>query len=813
MLRTLRLRAATALALVLTALAATASQAQQALLRGTVVEAQTGAPVAGATVRLLGTQLQTTTDAQGVFRLPTSGARGVEVEASGIGYAPARATFPADAAGGAAVEIALHPAPLQMPEVSVISQRGQGLARVAGSAAVVTADEMRAIAPVSGNEILRRVAGIHVQEEEGFGLRANVGIRGLDPDRSRTVLLLEDGVPVTLNPYGEPEAYYTPPIDRMQRVEVVKGSGSILFGPQTVGGVINFVTPAPPARTEAMLDVRGGAGGFLRALGTYGGTWNGVGTHVSGLRKQVEDVRGLHFEATDVTGKVAFSAGPRADVGIKVGVYDEVSNATYVGLTEAMFAADPNQHPAPDDRLRMRRYAASVTHDLTLAPALRLRTTAYGYTTTRDWQRQDYGYSADGTEVLLRPSSGNRNRAFQVAGIEPRLQWEHGALGMRNELDAGLRAQYEYAEDAYISGSTATARTGTLRDFELRHGRAFAAFVQNRFHLSDRVQVIPGVRAESFSYTRNVLRTRVRRVDPATGAVTRLPEDVDIRTSDRLFEVIPGLGATWAANGRVTVFAGAHRGFAPPRVKDAIIYPDGTVSTGEAVGELVSLQLDAERSWNFEVGTRAAPVHGVTAEATAFLLDFSNQIIPPSLSSGSAGAARLANQGETRHRGVEGALTVDFGALAGRAWALTGQVRHTWVDARFSAERVMVAPTGGEVDVNGNRLPYAPEHMTGVSVAFDHPAGVNLMVDGTRVSSQFADNFETVAPLANGRNGLIPAYDVWNASASYRLPWGGTTLFGSVKNLFDSTFIASRRPEGIRAGVPRMLQLGVRTAF
>jgi Fe(3+) dicitrate transport protein len=797
--------------LLCTALVASPAAAQQSLLRGIVREAATGAPVSGATVRVLGTPLQTTTDAQGAFRLPVGAAGAVELEVTGIGYAAARRSVPA--AAGETVEIALAAAPLVMPEIALVSERGRGLARVPGSAAVVTPEELRVVMPVSANEILRRIPGLHVQEEEGFGLRANIGIRGLNPDRSRTVLVLEDGIPVALSPYGEPEMYYSPPIERMQRVEVVKGSGSILFGPQTIGGVINYVTPSPPVAPEGTLDVQGGMGGFVRAYGTYGGTVDRVGGHVGVLRKQADDVRGLLFEITDVTGKLAVDLGARSDLGIKVGVYDEVSNSTYVGLTEAMFAADPSQHPAPDDRLRLRRYSASATHELVLSPSARLRTSAYGYTTVRDWQRQDYGYSADGSQVVLRPTTGNRNRSFAVAGLEPRLQLAHGAFGLRSELDAGMRAHLERAEEQYINGHTATARTGDLRDWEKRDGHAFSGFLQNRFFLGERLQVVPGVRAESFTYGRHVLRHRVRRVDPETGQTTRLPEDVDIRSSDGVFEIIPGIGATLAATDRVTVFAGAHRGFSPPRVKDALVYDDPTVPLGQSAGEIVSLQLDAERSRNVEVGTRAAPAHGVTMEATAFVLDFSNQIIPPSASGGAATQARLANQGETRHTGVEGALAVDFGALAGRAWALTGQVRHTYVQSRFSADRFIALSPTDTVNVRGNRLPYAPEHTTHLNLAFDHPAGVNLGVDASFVTSQFADNFETVAPTANGRNGQIPAYRVWNASGAYRLPWSGVSVFGTVKNVFDATYISSRRPEGIRAGLPRMVHLGVRTAF
>jgi Fe(3+) dicitrate transport protein len=778
---------------------------ERRLIEGEVRDATTGLPLDGASVRVVGASTRVTTDAQGRYRLLVP-AGAVELEATRIGYQTQRRP------GGpeARVTFALPLAPVQMPEVAVVGQSRSQLARIAGSAAVVSQEELQRSQPASGNEVLRRVPGVHIQEEEGAGLRANIGIRGLNPDRSRTVLVLEDGVPVALNPYGEPEMYYTPPVDRMERLEVVKGSGSILFGPQTIGGVVNYVTPAPAAEPRGMLQLQGGTGEVLRVLGSYGGTWENVGAHVSGLRRQARDLNGLFFNLTDVTGKLAFDAGTGSRVGVKLSVYDEESNSTYVGLTEAMYAADPYQHPAPDDRLRVRRYSAALTHDWVTPFEGLLRTTAYAYTTVRNWQRQDYGYTSDGTGIAFAPTTGNRNRSFEVMGIEPRLQFGHGLGGVSSQVDAGLRLHYETAEDAHINGGSPTARTGTVRDFEVRSGRALSLYAQNQVQAGEHLRVTPGVRYERFRYERNILRTRVRRQNPATGQITRQPEDVDIRSGDDLAELIPGLGVSWVPSERLTVFAGAHRGFSPPRVKDALIYPEPAVPVGESAGELVSLQLDAERSWNLELGTRAAPAPGVVFEATAFLLDFSNQIVAPSLSAGSVAQASLANQGETRHAGVETAAQVDVGAILGRSFTLAAEVKHTFVRSRYSADRWMQNTGGDTVNVRGNHLPYAPEQLLAVGLRFSDPRGLSLQLDGTRVARQYTDNFETVTPSANGRNGLIPSYAVWDAAASYRLPGMGVALIASVKNVFDRTYIASRRPEGIRPGAPRLFQLGIR---
>ena len=206
-----------------------------------------------------------------------------------------------------------------------------------------------------------------------------------------------------------------------------------------------------------------------------------------------------------------------------------------------------------------------------------------------------------------------------------------------------------------------------MRDDETRRGDAISAWVQNRFALHPTFDLTPGLRLERFRYARHITRGRVRRSDGTT--TTRSVEALDIRSGDVVSEFIPGLGAAWRPRDLVTVFAGAHRGFAPPRTKDALIYTDPTLAPDAQVPDPVSLQLDAERSWNYEMGARVAPRTWLTLEVTAFVLDFTNQIIAPSLSAGSTTAAALANQGATRHRGVELGGRYDLGKRLARPWA------------------------------------------------------------------------------------------------------------------------------------------------
>ncbi|CAN5638800.1 TonB-dependent receptor family protein [soil metagenome] len=787
------------------------AEAQTGGISGRVILAGEGAPVNGAIVSVVGTARTTGTDGDGSFQFAGLKPGNYEIEGRRIGTTVARTSVTVREEETASVTLRVAEAPVEIVGVEVVGSRADALSRLPGSAALIPARELHAMQPLSANEALRTLPGVHVQEEEGVGLRANVGVRGLDPDRSRTLLVLEDGVPVALAPYGEPEMYYSPPIDRMNRVELVKGSGSILFGPQTIGGVLNYVTADAPSVATGSVSVRGGEGRSRLIKANYGGSWSGLRGTVGAFDKRASDLAGLWFAVSDVTGKLGARTAA-GEFGVKATYYDERSNSTYVGLTQAMFDSSPYTHPAPNDLLHIRRYAVTASHETGLFGNSSVRTSAYAYQTTRNWRRQDYGYTPDGTQHVFSNSTGNRNRSFDVAGVEPRFRtvWARG--GRPIELDFGMRLHYERARDQHINGATATASSGIVRDDEIRVGKAVSAFAQNRFFITPTWHVTPGLRLERFTYDRNIVRARVRRTT-STGT-TRNVEDVNIEGGDAVSEVIPGIGTAWTPSPLFTLFAGVHRGFAPPRVKDGLVYPDPSLGTDEQIPQLQTLSLDAERSLNYELGTRVTPQPFISLEATAFYLDFTNQIIEPSLSAGSAADVALANQGATRHRGVEAAVSFDVAKAAGQPFGLVARVAATRTAAEFSRDRFLRTPAGDTVNVRGNRLPYAPATTASASLTLDHPSGVLLRLNGLHVGEQFSDNFETRAGSANGRTGLIPAYRVLDLAARYRLPMrADISLSAAVKNIGGNKYIASRRPEGIKPGLPRTVSAGLDWEF
>ena len=177
---------------------------------------------------------------------------------------------------------------VKVSEVTILGseQHSKLSTNIPGSVSKVSAKQIRLLMPVNGNEVFRRVPGLNVVDEEGLGFRANIGIRGLDPDRSRSVLILEDGVPMALAPYGEPELYYTPVMDRMAGVEVLKGSGQIQYGPQTIGGVINYLTADATTTALTTVKLHGGQRGYFSGLASYGSTFGNTGQIVTYLHKR-----------------------------------------------------------------------------------------------------------------------------------------------------------------------------------------------------------------------------------------------------------------------------------------------------------------------------------------------------------------------------------------------------------------------------------------------------------------------------------------------------------------------------------------------
>ncbi|MGB1700391.1 MAG: sterol desaturase family protein, partial [Nannocystaceae bacterium] len=176
-------------------------------------------------------------------------------------------------------------ADIAAPTVSIIGEPEE-LPRIVGSAHLVDEATLERDENDDIERVLRTVPGVYVRGEDGFGLRPNIGLRGVDPNRSSKITLMEDGILLGPAPYAAPAAYYFPMPTRMVGIEVFKGPAAVRHGPNTIGGAINLRTRDIPRENDGGLDLAMGQRGYGKAHGYWGRSWKHFGMLVEGVRLQ-----------------------------------------------------------------------------------------------------------------------------------------------------------------------------------------------------------------------------------------------------------------------------------------------------------------------------------------------------------------------------------------------------------------------------------------------------------------------------------------------------------------------------------------------
>ncbi len=678
----------------------------------------------------------------------------------------------------------------ELPEVRVLGTQGDALRDSAGSGSLVTLQEIREGNPADTGEILRRIPGLTVVTEEGAGLRLNLGFRGLNPDRSRRVLLLEDGVPVALNPYGEPDLYYSPSILRVEGIEVVKGSGNILFGPQTIGGVVNFLTLAPKERPAGRVLVSYGMRNAFTLLGNFGASASSgdVRYVLQAFHRRGDGFRDIGYGVTDVMGKVVFTPSRRTQTGVRISFSHEDSQSTYPGLTPGMFAEDP-EFPTftPDDHMVLDRYDVSLVQDVDLGRNTLARVLAYATVTDRVWRRQRYDREPEegasylevvgdpdlpGGAIYLLDSSRINDRRYRVFGLEPRFESLQSTGPLHHRLRFGGRFLLETARRRQFQTDVVVSDAGDLQDDEAHRTVALAAYAEDGITWGP-LSLVPGLRLEHVRSRRTVLRT----------SAGEEPVDVYEAGESVVTALIPGVGVSLGGSGG-EVFGGFHVGFAPPRVSSAIS-DEGT-----------DLELEAERSLNGEGGIRFHPLPFLHGEATGFVLDFRNEIVEGSVASGDA--TEWVNGGRTLHLGVESALQLDVARALGWDGRLQLSGTYTFSHATFRAGEFI-----------GNRLPYAPLHVATARLDWGFPFGLQGEVAYTHTGSQYTDSANTEEEDVGGLVGRLKPWNVLDASLWFAVRRLGLTFRVTGKGLLNQVYAGSRSPEGIQPAGYRQVDFSI----
>lgn len=717
--------------------------------------------------------------------------------------------------------------------------------RVAGSAHQIDEAELERFEYDDVQRVLSRIPGVYVRDEDGFGLRPNIGIRGANSERSQRVVLLEDGILLGPAPYAAPAAYFTPLATRMVGFEVFKGPAAVRTGPFTVGGAVNFLTAEVPEGHDGMVDLAAGQFGYLKGHARYGWGNERFGFLVEGLRlvssgfKELDGGGNTGFEKSEVMAKLRVGSDPADDVyhrlEVKVGWADELSNETYLGLSQSDFDATPFRRYAASRLARMawERTQVQASYSLWLGEGFEARLTGYRHDFTRAWFKLNrFGSGPDLNQVLdaeselqlgilrgERASSeagvdsavdpgvlriGTNDRTYVSQGVQLDGIWnlEHGR-GFAQKLRFGARLHYDevardHTEDIYQMEVPGTLRGDLVRTsfprettlFNRDEALAFSAYLEDEIQLFEDLLLSPGGRVEVIS---------TRRAQRMSANEPTSPDEVLERTQTVF---VPGLGIFYQLVDSVGLIAGVHRGFSP-------------------VGPGNPEAVEPEFSWNYEAGARFRSGR-TSAEILGFFNDYSNLLLTCSFSAG----CRDSEQGKQFNAagvwvyGLEASGHQDALLPAGVAVAV--DARYTLTLSEFRTAFQAGNPQFQEVLV-GDRLPYVPEHQVNLTARVSVPLG--SVLSSLTLSYTFVDRMRDFAsagevgdlrllsiPKALERDDFTDAQHVVDLSLQVDVN-DESRIYLRIDNLFDQVYVASRRPFGARPGRPFTAQIGYTHRF
>ncbi|PPC99105.1 MAG: hypothetical protein CTY31_11500 [Hyphomicrobium sp.] len=676
------------------------------------------------------------------------------------------------------------------------------LQNYAGSGARVSTTDLDSQRPLTSHEALARVPGVVSVLDDGIGRHGGISVRGAPFRRSRKVLVMEDGQPINFAPYLDSSSHYTPPIERIESIEVLKGN-VVNYGPLNNFGVVNFRNLSPFGANETLMKF---------GVGTTEGSdrdWNnfrhvhtrqnlghvGVVASYSGSETGgAWDNEVLRYN--DFYGAIGFK-GDKQDLTVSGGFFrqrDNYDETNFEG-TESDFFANRRRKSGDgfgnlvgldDSNYNGDHYRLQIAHNYYFDKDTTLTTRLYGADHERARFYPDRFEDAGGGELDEGDADDiifeGRDRRYRNYGVDSRLEFANLQLfnGMTHDFQTGI----QYREEKF-SNTNRIGERGEFLDFDDRgdvedqqklDASAFSAFMQTAIHVTRNFTITPGVRFESYD------------VD------YRETVDGDTVGQSNHDHVLPSLAFAWEAMQRTTLYGGYHRGLTPHIVRDA-----------EANG----FPLPEEVGDNFQLGLRSTAMRGVTLDMAIFHSKIDNyQFKEAELNDD--GLQVFGVLDEVEFQGFEMFGRLDSRPHHGGPWNFFGEAVYTYVDGKI--ERGIDVDGEDVFDVSGNRIPESVRHFANLTIGVEHEAGWDLSVSWNYRGDFHTDSQNTpYGGDEDGEVGLVP--DVWLVSARGNFKVNDQlSLFISGQNLTDEFYI-SDRSDGIKPGIGRTIFGGFTLKF
>ena len=657
---------------------------------------------------------------------------------------------------------------------------------------VIDLDEFPRITNNNYRQALAKTPGLYISEETTPLI--SIGYRGLDPSRVQFTQVLKDGIPIHADQFGYPEAYYSPPLDTVDRLEFLRGGAALLYGPQ-LGGALNYVThrPRPDRPISFGTTNTFGSDNYYSGFTYLDGTSGRLGYYGYYNHRESDGFRDANSDFTLDAGnlKLVLDANTNSRWILSLEAYKE-EHGEPGGLTFSTGPGAVNYNADRDatsrffDFFELERYFASLAWEKDFSEATRLTVTGWGGYYSRFSARQRGG----GFGTLPDPATAVANtttiedQKFYTVGLDARLRHDYQLWGGDHTVAAGVQAYHTDSPREDRRGVTPNDRGGVLRNDSDREIFYLPLFLENRFRWG-RLSIIPGVRIENFwqGVKENLNEDKREAGNPNPLA------DEDDRETVPLF----GLGLAYEVASKIEIYANVSQSYRP-KIFTQSVPTGGTTEVPQNLKESKAVQ--------YELGFRGAPRDWITWDMSAFLLAFEDQIgivpVPDS------NRTTLSNVGRAKHYGAEIAAEVDLiglldaGSLqsspamskeagappAGKSsgerfGSLSLYANATLLDAEF---------VSGSLD--GKTPRFAPDHLIRTGVIYRWRDRCKIALLGTFVDESFADD-------ANTDERFVPAYAVWDLTAEVQVYKEIISVNAGINNLFDEDYYARIANTGI----------------
>ncbi len=623
-------------------------------------------------------------------------------------------------------------------------------------------------------QVLAKVPGIHIWENDPSGIQIGIAARGLSPNRSWEFNVRQNGYDIAADPFGYPEAYYNPQLQAVQRIEIVRGQGSLQYGPQ-FGGLVNYILRNgseinKPFEFETQQTV--GSNDLFNSYNAIGGKKDKVHYYTffdhrngNGWRKNSSYFTNAGY------GTVTYNFTTKFSLTAEV-MRSHIRSQQPGGLTDAQIKQHAQQSFRSRNWFDITWTTPALIANFQINENTRWNTKLFG--TIGDRNSVGFLQSITTKDSINSATLSYNNRVvsldqYRNYGLESRIITNYRLGKMKNTLSGGIRLYTgTTTRQADGKGTTGTGYDVTVtgnypRDITFK-SRNVAAFTENIFRISDKFLIIPGIRYEWLEGSSS------GRNGYTTGGVEIILQNI---TRDRSF-VLAGIGTEYHITKSTEVYANFSQAYRPIQFANLQAPP---------TTDVVDPDLKDAKGYNIDLGYRGKVKNFLQFDVSGFYLQYNNRVgtITPT----GATYRLITNVGASTSKGFEG--YIEFNPV--RAFTKSKHAdliifgSYGYTDAKYSGDHK-------DANTKGKNVENAPTNIFRGGITCGYK-GFLLTAQLSSVGVTFSDANNTIAPSANGNTGLIPSYTVTDLTATYKFS-KGLNLKAGINNLFDERYFTRR---------------------